>query len=73
MKKSLLEIINEVLSKSNNTIESISSEMDLRNDLGMDSMNLAFLTVLIEDEYGIDVFENGMVSKISDIEKKING
>ena len=69
MKKSLLEIINEVLSKSNNTIESISSEMDL----GMDSMNLAFLTVLIEDEYGIDVFENGMVSKISDIEKKING
>lgn len=73
MKRSLLEIINEVLSESDNQVESISSNMDLRNDLGMDSMNLALLTVLIEDEYGIDIFDNGMVSKVSDIEEKLNG
>lgn len=73
MKRSLLEIINEVLSESDNQVESITSDMDLRNDLGMDSMNLALLTVLIEDEYGIDIFDNGMVSKVSDIEEKING
>jgi acyl carrier protein len=73
MKKSLLEIINEVLSDSNSQVESITSETDLRNDLGMDSINLALLTVLIEDEYGVDVFEDGMVSTVADIEKKING
>jgi acyl carrier protein len=73
MKRSLLEIINEVLSDSDSQVESITSETDLRNDLGMDSMNLALLTVLIEDEYGVDVFEDGMVSTFADIEKKING
>jgi acyl carrier protein len=73
MKKSLLEIINEVLSETNNKIDNISPDMDLRNDLGMDSMNLAYLTVLIEDEYGIDIFADGLVSKISDILNKLNG
>ncbi len=73
MKRSLLEIINEVLSESNNTVEVISADMDLRNDLGMDSMNLAYLTVLIEDEYGIDIFADGLVSKVSDILNKLNG
>jgi acyl carrier protein len=73
MKKSLLEIINEVLSEPENQIENITPEMDLRNDLGMDSMNLALLTVLIEEEYGIDIFEDGLVSNVSDILKKLNG
>lgn len=72
MKKSLLEIINEVLSESNNKVEVISKDMDLRNDLGMDSMNLAYLTVLIEDEYGIDIFADGLVSNVSDILNKLN-
>jgi acyl carrier protein len=73
MKKSLLEIINEVLSEPENQIENITPEMDLRNDLGMDSMNLALLTVLIEEEYGIDIFEDSLVSNVSDILKKLNG
>jgi acyl carrier protein len=72
MKKSLLEIINEVLSDSGSQVESITGKTHLRNDLGMDSMNLALLTVLIEDEYGVDVFEDGLVSTVNDIEKKIN-
>ncbi len=73
MKKNLLEIINEVLSESGNKIETLTPEMDLRNDLGMDSLDLAHLTVLIEDEYGIDIFEDGLVSNISDVLKKLNG
>jgi acyl carrier protein len=73
MKRSLLEIINEVLSESDTKVEIISDDMDLRNDLGMDSMNLAYLTVLIEDEYGVDIFADGLISKVSDILKKING
>ena len=72
MKKSLLQIINEVLHESGEHIDNIVPAMDLRNDLGMDSMELALLTVLIEDEYGIDIFEDGLVSNVSDILKKLD-
>lgn len=72
MKKNLLKIINEVLKEKEIEILQINPEMNLRNDIGFDSLNLAYLTVLIEDEYGIDIFENGVVDTISDILKKIN-
>lgn len=71
MKRNLLEIINEVLNKEN--ISEIRPEMHLRNDLGMDSLNLAYLTVLIEDEYGIDIFEENNINTVADILNKING
>jgi acyl carrier protein len=70
MKRSLLEIINEVLDEE--TISEIHPEMHLRNDIGMDSLDLAHLTVLIEDEYGIDIFEENNINTISDILNKIN-
>ena len=70
MKRSLLEIINEVLDEE--TISEIHPEMYLRNDIGMDSLDLAHLTVLIEDEYGIDIFEENNINTISDILNKIN-
>jgi acyl carrier protein len=72
MKKNLLEIINEVLCNSGLEITEITPEMNLRNDIGFDSLNLAHLTVLIEDEYGIDIFENSIPETISDILKKID-
>jgi acyl carrier protein len=70
MKKSLLELINEVLVE--NPIPEIHSEMHLRNDIGMDSLDLAHLTVLIEDEYGVDIFEENNINTIGDILNKIN-
>lgn len=74
MKKSLLEIVNEILiRKERNKISEINNEIDLRNDLGMDSIDLALLTVLIEDEYGIDIFSDSISTKVGDILKKING
>jgi acyl carrier protein len=70
MKKSLLELINEVLNE--NSIPAIHPDMHLRNDIGMDSLDLAHLTVLIEDEYGVDIFEESNINTISDILNKIN-
>jgi acyl carrier protein len=70
MKKSLLELINEVLTEG--PISEIHAEMHLRNDVGMDSLDLAHLTVLIEDEYGVDIFEEGNINTISEILNKIN-
>jgi acyl carrier protein len=72
--KNLLEIINEVLeNEGKNKIELLEQNMSLKNDLNMDSLDLAHLTVLIEQEYGVDIFENSIIHTISDIEKKLNG
>jgi acyl carrier protein len=72
--KNLLEIINEVLeNEGKNKIELLEQNMSLKNDLNMDSLDLAHLTVLIEEEYGVDIFENSIIHTISDIEKKLNG
>jgi acyl carrier protein len=71
MKRSLLELINEVLIE--NPIPTIHPDMHLRNDIGMDSLDLAHLTVLIEDEYGVDIFEENNVNTILDVLNKING
>ena len=72
--KNLLEIINRVLdSNEMNTINKIDSNMNLKNDIGFDSFMLAELTVEIEEETGIDIFEDGVVNTIGDIIKKLNG
>lgn len=70
MKKSLLELINEVLTE--NPLSEINTDMHLRNDIGMDSLGLAHLTVLIEDEYGVDIFEENNIYTISDILDKLD-
>lgn len=73
MKENLLKIINEVLvRKELNTISELHSQLDLRKDLGMDSIDLAFLTVLIEEKYGVDIFADGVSTSVGDILNKIN-
>lgn len=70
--KSLLEIINEVLdSNEKNTIDKLEVEINLRDDLGFDSFMLAELTIIIEEIYGVDIFADGIVFTISDIQNKI--
>lgn len=69
----LLNIINAVLAnRQKQTIESISSKSSLRNDLGFDSLDLAELTVRIEVEYDVDIFEDGVVTTVGEILNKIN-
>lgn len=70
----LLEIINQVLeNKNKEQLNEISPETSLRNDIGLDSLDLAELTVRIESEYGIDVFEDGLVETVGEISEKLNG
>jgi acyl carrier protein len=64
----LLKIINTVLDNhQEKTISELKPEMTLRQDLGMDSIMLAEMTVRIEDETGVDVFENGMLYTVKNI------
>ena len=56
-------------------ISELRGSQTLVDDLGLDSLQLAELSVLIEAKYGIDVFANGIVdsveSLISMIEKQL--
>ncbi len=68
----LLNIVNIILDKKNKPVlNEINIKMDLRNDIGFDSLDLAELTVRIENEFGVDVFEDGIVSTIGEIIEKI--
>jgi len=70
----LLDIINEMREEAgNNTIEALASSMDLREDLHLDSLMLAELTVRLEDEFDVDIFEDGIVQTIGEIIVKIEG
>lgn len=68
----LLEIVNVVLqNRGKRTLKAISENSSLRDDLGLDSLDLAELTVRIEAEYDVDIFEDGVVTTIGEILAKI--
>ena len=50
----------------------INSETLLKDDLGFDSIELAQLTVIIEDVFDVDVFEDGLISSVGEILTKID-
>ena len=69
----IISIIKGVLDSNDKSysgkFEDITS---LRNDIGLDSLDLAELTVIIEEEYGVDIFEDGFVETVGDVIKKIS-
>ncbi|WP_141506460.1 acyl carrier protein [Paenibacillus luteus] len=72
MKNKLLDIINEMMEEAGtSTIEELKEEMSLRDDLKMDSLMLAELTVRIEDEFEVDLFEDGIVRTVAEVLAKI--
>jgi acyl carrier protein len=72
MENKVLEIINLVLeNKGEPLLNSLNFTDDLRDDLGLDSLDLAELTVRIEDEFGIDIFSNGLINKVGQIVEQL--
>lgn len=72
MENKLIEILNILLLNKNlPLIDFLNLDADLRNDLGFDSFDLAELTVRIEDEFGVDIFQNGLINKIGQITEQI--
>lgn len=69
----LLHIINKILEeKGFKTINSLNDNDKLRDDLGFDSYDLAELTVIIEEVFDVDIFEDGLVENILEIIQKID-
>ena len=72
MSEKLLKIINSIKkNKQDNPVESLTEEMRLREDLNLDSFDLAELTVKIEDVFDIDIFEDGLVLTVGEILNKL--
>lgn len=68
MKELLLLKINEVLTgKDMPIVTDINYDTTLRDGLGLDSIDLAELTVRIEEETDIDIFSNGVVTTVGEI------
>ena len=68
----LLEVVNSI--RENKELDKVSGihESDrLREDYGFTSFDLAELTVKIEDEYDIDIFEDGLVNTVGEILSKL--
>lgn len=72
MEEKVLEIINQIReSKDQAVIPQLIPSDNLRNDLGFTSFDLAELTVRLEDEFGIDIFEDGLVATVGEILVKL--
>lgn len=72
METKIYEIIKLIIiNRGKIKVDIITIEHHLRNDLDLDSLDLAELTVRIENEFGIDVFEDGMVETVGEIIDKI--
>jgi acyl carrier protein len=52
-------------------IASLTPELRLREDLGFDSLDLAELTVRIEERFGVDVFDEGVVRRVGEISDRL--
>ena len=53
-------------------LEEIKEKTHLRNDLTLDSLELAELTVRLEDEFQIDVFEDGVIDTVEEIYQRLS-
>lgn len=68
----LLNIINTVHdNRGKKQVKDVTEMTNLRDDLGFDSLDLAELTVRVEAEYDVDIFEDGIVITIGDIMRKL--
>ena len=73
MEKKVIEIIKNLIAENDikPSVEEINDSTLLTNDLGLDSFDLALLTVEIESEFGVDIFENGVISTVGEIFKQL--
>lgn len=68
----ILVYINQIrAAKEMQAVQSINESTRLREDLELTSFDMAELTVRIEDEYGVDIFADGLVNTVGEIYAKL--
>ena len=71
MQTKVLEVINDIRASKNMEAVVTLNEGDKLRD-GLTSFDLAELTVRIEDEFDIDIFEDGLVNTVGEIYAKLS-
>lgn len=72
MRETLREIINGIReNRGLPAVDTLRDDMLLRNDLEMDSLDLAEFSVHLEYRTGIDVFARGLVHTIREVEERL--
>jgi acyl carrier protein len=65
---SCLEIINQVrVNKGLESVATMRTTDRLREDLGFDSMDMAELTVRLEQRFDVDVFADGVIATVGEL------
>lgn len=73
MEEKILAIINSIrMAKGLTALDRLDRNASLREDLNLTSFDLAELTVKIEDEFDIDIFEDGLVAQVGEIFDKLS-
>ena len=73
MENKVKKIINDIrAAKGLTPVDILDSNTKLREDLNLTSFDLAELTVNIEDEFDIDIFEDGLVNTVGEIYAKLS-
>jgi acyl carrier protein len=65
------EIIEQILKDNGESLSSAITQYTTFQDIGLTSFDLATLTVEIEDEFDVDIFEDGIITNIGEIIKLI--
>jgi acyl carrier protein len=70
----VVDTITEILkSKGADTSKlEFNREAHLRDTLGLSSFNLAELTVKIENEFDVDIFEKGLIFTLGEVFDQVN-
>jgi acyl carrier protein len=73
-RETLKEILNDILAEKEGVsqVDALSEDISLTNDLGLDSLDLAEMTVRLEDKYGIDVYEKDIVDEVHEVLDKLD-
>lgn len=72
MKETILDAVNHVRAKNGlPRLNQFDPTARLREDIGLDSLDMAELTVRIEAVSGVDIFANRLVRTLGEIEAEL--
>lgn len=72
MKERIEQIIKEILLENDITLDTPLEVNTKLSNIGLTSFDLASLTVRIEDEFEVDIFEHGIITTFGEIIDQLN-
>lgn len=73
-RSTLKAILNDILEEKENStpVDTLEDDISLTDDLGLESLDLAEMTVRLEDKYEVDVFEDDVVDEVREVLEKLD-